>query len=35
MTIESPTDLDGDASLRVEHLAEAVNLRNLDRQRLG
>ena len=28
-------DLDGDASLRVEHLAEAVNLRNLDRQRLG
>lgn len=28
-------DLDGDAELRVEHLAEAVNLRNLDRQRLG
>lgn len=28
-------DLDGDADLRVEHLAEAVNLRNLDRQRLG
>ncbi len=26
-------DLDGDADLRVEHLAEAVNLRNLDRQR--
>jgi len=28
-------DLDGDADLRVEHLAEAVNLRNLDRQRLA
>lgn len=28
-------DLDGEADLRVEHLAEAVNLRNLDRQRLG
>jgi magnesium chelatase family protein len=27
-------DLDGDADLRVEHLAEAVNLRNMDRQRL-
>ncbi|EFL50594.1 Mg chelatase, subunit ChlI [Solidesulfovibrio fructosivorans JJ]] len=27
-------DLDGDADLRVEHLAEAVNLRNLDRQRI-
>lgn len=27
-------DLDGEAALRVEHLAEAVNLRNLDRQRL-
>lgn len=27
-------DLDGDVDLRVEHLAEAVNLRNLDRQRL-
>ena len=28
-------DLDGDDDLRVEHLAEAVNLRNLDRQRLA
>jgi magnesium chelatase family protein len=28
-------DLDGDEALRVEHLAEAVNLRNLDRQRLA
>lgn len=28
-------DLDGDADVRVEHLAEAVNLRNLDRQRLA
>ena len=28
-------DLDGDADLRVEHLAEAVNLRNMDRQRLA
>lgn len=27
-------DLDGEAELRVEHLAEAVNLRSLDRQRL-
>lgn len=27
-------DLDDEAELRVEHLAEAVNLRNLDRQRL-
>ena len=26
-------DLDGEADLRVEHLAEAVNLRGLDRQR--
>jgi len=28
-------DLDGEATLRVEHLAEAVNLRTLDRQRLA
>ncbi|MHC1712023.1 MAG: YifB family Mg chelatase-like AAA ATPase [Solidesulfovibrio sp.] len=27
-------DLDNDVDLRVEHLAEAVNLRNMDRQRL-